>query len=155
MFFSCDCALEAQPDAPAEQVGTEKEIGLIRSFVKHKTRAFTVRDFVRGVAKLGGFLGRKRDGEPGVRALWRGYQRLQDMLFGLQLHASQDSMRKPRLLVIDSRQRRAYTAARKAPLTGLRNQDVTQVRAPHRSGSKLSVRGHQPLAASSASASSS
>ena len=31
-------------------------------------------------------MARKRDGEPGVRALWRGYQRLQDMLVGYHLH---------------------------------------------------------------------
>jgi hypothetical protein len=41
--------------------------------------------FVRGVARLGGFLGRKRDGQPGVRVLWRGYRRLQDVLLGFSL----------------------------------------------------------------------
>ncbi|MEL5850216.1 MAG: IS4 family transposase, partial [Candidatus Igneacidithiobacillus chanchocoensis] len=30
-------------------------------------------------AKLGGFLGRKSDGEPGVKVLWRGFRRLQDL----------------------------------------------------------------------------
>ena len=64
------CALDHQPEAPAA------EIRLVRKFVQHKGRAFTVREFVRGVAKLGSFLGRKGDGKPGVRALWRGYQRL-------------------------------------------------------------------------------
>lgn len=83
--FQLRSALEQQPEASAEQVATEIEIRLIRGFTKHKGRGFTVRDFVRGVAKLGGFLGRKCDGEPGVRALWRGYQRLQDMLAGFQL----------------------------------------------------------------------
>ena len=29
------------------------------------------------MAKLGGFLGRKSDGEPGVKTLWRGYRQLQ------------------------------------------------------------------------------
>jgi hypothetical protein len=33
---------------------------------------------VRWVAQLGGFLGRKSDGEPGIVAIWRGWQRLQD-----------------------------------------------------------------------------
>ncbi len=33
----------------------------------------------------GGFLGRKGDGEPGVKTLWRGWQRLQDMVVGWQL----------------------------------------------------------------------
>lgn len=82
------CALEAQPDEPAQQVATTPEIQLVRRFTKHQGRRFTVRDFVRGVARLGGFLGRNSDGEPGVRTLWRGYQRLQDMLLGCQLNAS-------------------------------------------------------------------
>jgi hypothetical protein len=80
-------ALEVQPNAPAEQAGTTAEIRLIRRFLKHNNKKFTVRDFVRGIAKLGGFLGRKKDGEPGIRALWRGYQRLQDMLLGYNLNA--------------------------------------------------------------------
>lgn len=33
---------------------------------------------IRWVAQLGGFLGRKSDGEPGIVAIWRGWQRLQD-----------------------------------------------------------------------------
>ena len=82
------CALDAQPEAPAEQVATALEVRLIRQSSKAKGRRFTVRDFVRGVAQLGGFLGRRGDGPPGVRALWRGYQRLQDMLEGVHLYAS-------------------------------------------------------------------
>jgi hypothetical protein len=39
----------------------------------------TVRQAVRWIAQLGGFLGRKRDGEPGVVVVWRGWQRLQDI----------------------------------------------------------------------------
>lgn len=34
---------------------------------------------VRWIAQLGGFLGRKGDGDPGVKTLWRGFQRLNDM----------------------------------------------------------------------------
>ncbi len=80
-------ALDACPDAPAEQAGSTQEVEAIRRFLKHTKKTFTVREFVRGIARLGGFLGRKRDGEPGVRALWRGYQRLQDILLGFELHA--------------------------------------------------------------------
>jgi len=86
--FQLRCALEVQPDAPAEQAGTPTEIRLIRRFLKQGRKRLTVHDFVRGVAKLGGFLGRRHDGTPGVRALWRGYQRLQDMVLGAQLEAS-------------------------------------------------------------------
>ncbi len=35
---------------------------------------------VRQTAKLGGFLGRKGDGQPGVKVLWRGLSRLNDMV---------------------------------------------------------------------------
>jgi hypothetical protein len=85
------CALVTQPNAPAEEVATATEEALVRRWLKHRKKRFTVRDFVRGVARLGGFLGRKRDGEPGVRALWRGYQRLQDMVAGFHLNASPKS----------------------------------------------------------------
>lgn len=39
----------------------------------------TVRQAVRWIAQLGGFLGRKGDGEPGIVVVWRGWQRLQDI----------------------------------------------------------------------------
>lgn len=40
----------------------------------------TLRQALRWVAQLGGFLGRKGDGEPGIRTIWRGWQRLQDLV---------------------------------------------------------------------------
>ncbi len=39
----------------------------------------TLRETIRMVATLGGFLGRKGDGEPGTQALWLGLQRLDDL----------------------------------------------------------------------------
>lgn len=39
----------------------------------------TLRQAVRWIAQLGGFLGRKRDGEPGVSVLWKGFQHLVDI----------------------------------------------------------------------------
>lgn len=39
----------------------------------------TVRETIRWVARLGGFLGRKGDGEPGPTTVWRGWQRLVDI----------------------------------------------------------------------------
>ncbi|MGL4880931.1 MAG: IS4 family transposase, partial [Waterburya sp.] len=45
----------------------------------------TLREVVRQIASLGGFLGRVGDGEPGVKTLWRGWQRLKDMMIGWQL----------------------------------------------------------------------
>ena len=46
---------------------------------------WTIRDFFRGVAGLGGFLGRKSDGEPGWITIWRGWEVLHWMLQGAQL----------------------------------------------------------------------
>ena len=40
----------------------------------------TLRDALRRVAALGGFLGRKSDGEPGTQTLWIGLQRLDDIV---------------------------------------------------------------------------
>lgn len=40
----------------------------------------TLHEAVRMIAQLGGFLGRSGDGEPGVKVLWRGWMRFQDIL---------------------------------------------------------------------------
>jgi hypothetical protein len=49
----------------------------------------TLRQAVRLLARLGGFRGRKCDGDPGIKALWRGWRRLQDILIGYQLACRQ------------------------------------------------------------------
>jgi hypothetical protein len=42
-------------------------------------RVPSLREAVRWTAQLGGFLGRRRDGEPGVKTIWRGLVRLHDI----------------------------------------------------------------------------
>ena len=42
-------------------------------------------DVIRWVARLGGFLYRRTDGPPGVKVLWRGLMRLQNIVIGTQL----------------------------------------------------------------------
>jgi len=44
----------------------------------------TLREAVRMTAKIGGFLGRKCDGEPGTTTMWRGLERLDNMVIGYQ-----------------------------------------------------------------------
>jgi hypothetical protein len=44
----------------------------------------TLNTFLRMVATLGGFLGRKRDGEPGLKTLWIGTARLADFATGVR-----------------------------------------------------------------------
>lgn len=48
-----------------------------------------LRESVRMIAQLGGFLGRKSDGEPGPQTLWRGLRRLHDIAKGWQLGQKQ------------------------------------------------------------------
>ena len=47
----------------------------------------TVGEAVTWIAKLGGYLDRKRDGPPGTMALWRGWKRLADLTAGWNLAA--------------------------------------------------------------------
>ena len=72
----------AQAPAAAASTGVERQILRGMGY-----RVRTARDFVRAVAALGGFLGRRGDGEPGWQTLWRGYRRLQDMVLGLQIRS--------------------------------------------------------------------
>jgi hypothetical protein len=50
-----------------------------------KKQITTLRQFLRELAGLGGFLGRKSDGEPGWITLWRGFDKLSLILRGLEL----------------------------------------------------------------------
>lgn len=75
----------ACPEEPAERVASPLEIGLLQQALGVVLAAWTVRAFVRGVAQLGGFLGRKCDGEPGWKVLWRGYVKLQGLVEGARL----------------------------------------------------------------------
>lgn len=72
-----------QPDLPCTAVLTTIEWEALYMRIHKSTRlpdtVPTVRQAVRWIAQLGGFLGRKSDGQPGVTTLWRGWQRLQDI----------------------------------------------------------------------------
>jgi hypothetical protein len=46
---------------------------------------WTNRNVRVGIARLGGFLGRKHDGRPGWQTIWRGWQRLMWMCEGLAI----------------------------------------------------------------------
>ena len=77
------------PELPCTTVLEEDEwkalfvVGARRA-VPVPEKAPTVGEAVRRVAMLGGFLGRKGDGEPGIQALWTGFRRLMDFTLALQ-----------------------------------------------------------------------
>ena len=72
---------QTDPDRPAEELVPQKWIQMLSAqrTGKHK-QLRTVRDFMRGLAGLGGHLGRKSDGEPGWITLWRGFNKLHLLL---------------------------------------------------------------------------
>ena len=71
------------PTTPVEEKVPKYWIILIERYLMVKLK--TVRDFWRSLARLGGFIGRKSDGEPGWQTIWKGYKRLQDMMLGAGL----------------------------------------------------------------------
>ena len=70
------------PDIPCDVFLAEEEWQALHAYVtddRPPERAPGLRDAVRMIASLGGFLGRKGDGEPGTTSMWRGLQRLADI----------------------------------------------------------------------------
>lgn len=71
------------PDAPCTVALTDTEWQALTAFIAKSPASAssppTLRQAVRSIAQLGGFIGRKSDGDPGVKTLWRGWQRLQDI----------------------------------------------------------------------------
>ena len=71
------------PELPCTAIFEAYEWQSLYCFI-HKTHTPpnetpSLQQAVRWIAKLGGFMGRKGDGEPGVTVLWRGLQRLYDI----------------------------------------------------------------------------
>jgi hypothetical protein len=79
-----------EPERPAHQVAPAMAVALMAARLKKKPEQLSVREFWRAVANLGGFLGRKRDGEPGWKTLWRGWLEVEAWMQGIELatHAS-------------------------------------------------------------------
>jgi hypothetical protein len=73
-----------EPEASCLTVLSTEEWQTLYCFI-NKTKQLpdhppSLRQALRWIAQLGGFLGRKCDGEPGIRTVWRGWQRLQDLV---------------------------------------------------------------------------
>lgn len=84
------------PDIPCDVYLSEEEWVALHAYVTRTpppAQPPSLRDAVRMVAKLGGFLGRKRDGEPGTTTMWRGLERLADITAGYWLGRSPPTSR--------------------------------------------------------------
>lgn len=83
------------PDAPCTIVLSEPEW---RVLMEHSTKkpvpadapAPTIRQAMLWIGKLGGHLGRKCDGLPGIRTLWRGWKSLHLIMRGYQIARRHD-----------------------------------------------------------------
>jgi hypothetical protein len=64
------------PECPAEKAVPKRWLQAVRRLLRRPRKITTVRDFIRALAGLGGFLGRKCDGEPGWQTIWRGLDSL-------------------------------------------------------------------------------
>ena len=76
------------PDIPCDVFFSEREwktIYLMQKKSKPPNRPPTLNEITRMLAQLGGFLARNRDGEPGVKNVWRGYHALQNYLEALDI----------------------------------------------------------------------
>lgn len=58
------------------EVVFEREEWQAAWLVAHKPQSPKRNDAIRLMAGIGGFLGRKGDGEPGAKSLWQGLQRV-------------------------------------------------------------------------------
>jgi hypothetical protein len=74
-----------QPEGLAHQYLDLWMVKTLARLTGQDERAMTVQDFWHHVARLGGFLWRKGDGQPGWCTLWRGWKYLADLTRGARL----------------------------------------------------------------------
>jgi len=77
------------PNTPAKGFVPAEWLETLQRIRRRPIALQTVRDFLRAVAGLGGFLGRKCDGEPGWLTLWHGLETLLTALRGYRLRQKQ------------------------------------------------------------------
>jgi len=72
------------PKTAADKVFTDAELMILNHLSDNPARPAckNVAHYLRAVAKLGGYLGRKNDGPPGNTVRWRGLSRLTDIHLG-------------------------------------------------------------------------
>jgi hypothetical protein len=80
-------AARAEPDHPAKEMIPHRWIALLQAARRNlsRTQSMTVGEFYRKLAMLGGYIGRKSDGDPGWITIWRGWQKLHLIARGAEL----------------------------------------------------------------------
>jgi len=79
----------AYPEVSCEVVFEPQEWSTLYTMQHHGHPPPTpppLREMVRSLAQLGGFFARTRDGEPGIQAIWQGYQRLHEFIYAIDTY---------------------------------------------------------------------
>jgi Transposase Tn5 dimerisation domain len=77
------------PEASCEVVFEPREWQTIYTMQFHRrppAQPPPLREMVRALAQLGGFLARTGDGEPGSKSIWQGYQRIHEFIYAVETH---------------------------------------------------------------------
>jgi len=85
LLIQLQTAARKQPDQPASKIVPALWLQLLKAKKKIKTCDVTNYEFWRAIAKLGGFLGRRHDREPGWQLIWRGWKELHTLAEGASL----------------------------------------------------------------------
>lgn len=84
-------SLRLDPSIPAESSGLSSlELKILSKRLKRELK--TVKDVGLAIGRLGGHMNRKGDGMPGLLTLWRGMQRLMELVDGVKLALELDAM---------------------------------------------------------------
>ena len=88
-IFFITLIARSDPSLPCTTLLAEEEWKVLYTKMHHTktypSNPLTIKEAVLWVAKVGGFLARKNDGEPGPITLWRGWKRLFDFTEGWNL----------------------------------------------------------------------
>ena len=75
-----------EPERAASTLFDESAVTVMAQYLRGSPNTLTVGEFWRGIGRLGGHLGRKRDGPIGWLRAWRGWQSFQLILFGAAMN---------------------------------------------------------------------
>jgi hypothetical protein len=85
----------AYPDAPCDVVFAPREWHTMYTMPHHRPPPQappSLREMVQSLAQLGGFFARTDDGEPGITAIWQGYQRLHEFIYAVEIHRTVNAL---------------------------------------------------------------
>ncbi|MBF6615015.1 MAG: hypothetical protein IVW55_18070 [Chloroflexi bacterium] len=78
-------ASRQDPEQPASQVLPADVVAVVAHLDQREASTMTVQQCWHAIARYGGYLGRKSDGPPGWKTLWRGWLYIQTLLEGVHL----------------------------------------------------------------------